>query len=483
MVIRRYRILDGLFFFRHSSHSDFEIKCALRGIAKYMPWMRKVWVFGDKPSFLSVDRSVIEHVPHEYVARVGKYRTPITNFFMMYYLSSLIPELDFEYLWFCDDFFTVGELSIEDARKDRYIVDMDQAKRQTGLWNESLWRTYDFLKRLGYTRYNFEIHAPTYLSKKRVFDAYCDFRDFVTQDRWYGMLGPTAILNHAVTTAQSDLVQRDREGRWLGYYGDAPAYDTLLKKAEGKTFLNFDDRSLTEDVRRYLSELFPDPCKYETPTATTAQGAAIHSDVGDWYPPIVLPSRAAFPEMLNELGLVGEGVEVGTLVGKYAEVILDKWTGNCLHCVDPWEESGDKYFDRNNLVQDRHDQNYETAITRLQRFGERCQLHRLASIEAASRFRTHSLDFVYLDARHYYDAVIQDIEAWFPKVRPGGILAGHDYLDGVLPSGQFGVKSAVDDWAAKHGYRVACTGENVWRSWLIRLPDDADAGMASDTQA
>jgi predicted O-methyltransferase YrrM len=42
-------------------------------------------------------------------------------------------------------------------------------------------------------------------------------------------------------------------------------------------------------------------------------------------------------------------------------------------------------------------------------------------------FRDQSLDFVFIDADHRYDAVVADVRAWKSKVKPGGILAGHDY--------------------------------------------------------
>jgi len=411
----------------------------------------------------------------------------------MCYLSSLIPDLDYEYMWFCyeymwfcDDFFPIGDLSIEDARKDRYIVDMDNATRATGLWNESLWRTYDFLKRLGYTRYNFETHAPTYFTRKRVFEAYCDFKDFVTQDRWYGMLGPTAILNHAVSSGPSDLVQRGPEGRWAGFYGEIPPFEEFLKRVDSKTFLNCDDRSLTEEVRQYLKDLFPEPCRYEKVIPSVEQDSELsnpRTSVRDFreFPEVILPDRSSLSEYFNELGFDGEGVEIGVLRGGHSEKILDKWNGRKLHCIDPWSDSTDDgvYVDRNNVNQARHDKNFDTATEVLARFGDRCEIHRMTSVDAIELFEDRSLDFVYIDARHYREAVVEDLDSWFPKVRAGGILSGHDYFDGTVPSGHFEVKSAVDTRAEARGLKVQCTGENVWRSWIIRLPklmtDDVDS--------
>lgn len=62
------------------------------------------------------------------------------------------------------------------------------------------------------------------------------------------------------------------------------------------------------------------------------------------------------------------------------------------------------------------------------------------SWDAASHFEDKSLDFVFLDADHVYESISKDIEAWLPKIKPGGILAGHDYVP-IHP----GVIQAVDE--------------------------------------
>jgi hypothetical protein len=233
----------------------------------YAPYIRKVWVFGDRPAFLSDDASVIEHVPHSYITRSGSFRTPVTNFFLLLYLSSLIPDLDHEYLFFCDDFYLLRPLEMADARKVRYLQDLSQAKnRGRGVWRESLWRTYDLLRRLCYSGYNFETHTPTYFRRRWVFKAYCEFRDFVTEDRWYGMLGPTAILNHAYRQHRMPLVHLETEGSRAGFWGKPPADpQTVVEACRGKAFLNFDDEAFGPVLHRYLAQEFPAPSRYERP--------------------------------------------------------------------------------------------------------------------------------------------------------------------------------------------------------------------------
>lgn len=49
----------------------------------------------------------------------------------------------------------------------------------------------------------------------------------------------------------------------------------------------------------------------------------------------------------------------------------------------------------------------------------------MESVEAAKEFT--AVDFVFIDASHEYDDVIADIQSWYPKIKKGGVLAGHDY--------------------------------------------------------
>ena len=65
---------------------------------------------------------------------------------------------------------------------------------------------------------------------------------------------------------------------------------------------------------------------------------------------------------------------------------------------------------------------------------------RMESLDAASEFEDGSLDFVFIDASHDYENVIADIVAWYPKVKEGGVISGHDY-----PTWE-GVKKAVNEY-------------------------------------
>jgi hypothetical protein len=83
-----------------------------------------------------------------------------------------------------------------------------------------------------------------------------------------------------------------------------------------------------------------------------------------------------------------------------------------------------------------------------------CTLIKDYSVEASKQFKNGQLDFVYIDANHYYDYVMQDLIAWRPKIRKGGILSGHDYFKSRRPGSTLSVVQAVDDYAKFHNIKV-----------------------------
>jgi hypothetical protein len=94
----------------------------------------------------------------------------------------------------------------------------------------------------------------------------------------------------------------------------------------------------------------------------------------------------------------------------------------------------------------------------------------MPSLEAAKRYRNRSLDFVYIDGDHAYEAVKADILAWSRKIREGGVLAGHDYSSdwpGVVQavSEVFGkqVKVLGDTWHTRKNRK-----RELFATWLRR---------------
>lgn len=179
-------------------------------------------------------------------------------------------------------------------------------------------------------------------------------------------------------------------------------------------------------------------------------------------------TRTELPIILNKRGLTGKGVEVGVWKGQFSDFLLQEWKGEKLYSVDPWKNfSADEYIDEMNIKQFEFDEIYNDVVQLLSKYGKRSEIIRDVSVNAALQFGNHSLDFVYLDGRHHYEGVKEDIECWFPKVKPNGIICGHDYLNTVIGETQFGVKQAVDEFAAAKGFKVLVTNRDEFPSWFI----------------
>lgn len=180
------------------------------------------------------------------------------------------------------------------------------------------------------------------------------------------------------------------------------------------------------------------------------------------------------------------GIEIGSLSGNYAKEILNIYDGKLI-LVDIWNKVVDNtYIDSSNQI--NYKQVYTECIDNIQGHENRCFMFRIDSQNASSFFTDESFDFVYIDANHSYESVKKDIELWYPKVRKGGILSGHDYLmidwyvdnffapngkdryiygsNGTY-NGEFGVNPAVDEFCKQNNYTLNLTTDEWYGSWFI----------------
>lgn len=138
-------------------------------------------------------------------------------------------------------------------------------------------------------------------------------------------------------------------------------------------------------------------------------------------------------------------VECGVAEGRYSEELM-RWPiqVDLLYLVDAWKTlpgAGDGAF-----PQEWHDRNYRICVERMAQFKDRVVILRGLSTVMVNHIPDASLDLAYIDAAHDYNGAVADIRAYWAKVKPGGVLAGHDYLE---PS--YGVNRAANEFAAGHG--------------------------------
>lgn len=141
------------------------------------------------------------------------------------------------------------------------------------------------------------------------------------------------------------------------------------------------------------------------------------------------------------------GAELGVRRGDFSKAILESNTSVKLILVDIWQ--GLPEFGMLNVEGERYDQmeaNYQTCLLNVSSFNDRVTIIRRLTTEAASYVEDNSLDFVFIDATHTYDALLKDILAWKNKIKPNGMICGHDYHPFFDNGGMIrGVKEAFGD--------------------------------------
>ncbi len=158
----------------------------------------------------------------------------------------------------------------------------------------------------------------------------------------------------------------------------------------------------------------------------------------------------------------GVFVEVGSFLGRSTAYLADavRRSGKSvtLYAVDTWEGADDITGRMAGEMQQDGFPLYERFVANVAACGLTRYVRpvRCDSVAAADRFADGSVDFVFIDADHSCEAVYADIAAWWPKVKPGGVIAGHDY-------DERGVKTAVD---AVFGPGHATS----LRSWAYTMP-------------
>jgi len=175
--------------------------------------------------------------------------------------------------------------------------------------------------------------------------------------------------------------------------------------------------------------------------------------------------------------------EVGVQAGAHAVIILRYWPLlKKFYLVDLWKHQKN-YRVLANVDDEAHEERYRTALERLDPWKKKTIFLRGYSTTMAEQIEADTLDFVCLDARHDYYGCTEDLEAYWPKLRRGGVLSGHDYCTArevknqdwsVGCSGERhpgAVKGAVDDFAFHRNLQVVVGyREALFNTWAFLKP-------------
>ena len=132
-----------------------------------------------------------------------------------------------------------------------------------------------------------------------------------------------------------------------------------------------------------------------------------------------------YREMVKRFPSGSKFVEIGSWKGKssafMAVEIANSGKQIDFYCVDTFEGS----VEHQNNPELPH--LYNIFKNNMKPLEEYYQDMKMTSMEAVQKFDDQSLDFVFIDGSHEYEDIKNDIISWLPKVKKGGILAGHDY--------------------------------------------------------
>ena len=174
------------------------------------------------------------------------------------------------------------------------------------------------------------------------------------------------------------------------------------------------------------------------------------------------------------LKIVEVGVETGAYLDIYypqLESITEKF-----YLVDMWQYEGnedfvDKYSggNYNNELEKGYDR-----VKRLYGDNPKVQMCKGSSEDWAEKFEDGFFDYLYLDADHSKKSVLADLKSWYPKVKNGGIIAGHDvYCDQNNAFREhFDVEGALAEFFSEElQENIHLTNEYAYRTWIYLKPE------------
>lgn len=155
--------------------------------------------------------------------------------------------------------------------------------------------------------------------------------------------------------------------------------------------------------------------------------------------------------LLNRQQLLGKMkknsvvAEIGVDEGKFSQLIYKKVKPQKFHLIDMW--GSDRFHDgKFKAVKDYFAEEIEE---------EAVQIHKTMSTKAARDFEDGYFDWIYIDTDHSYETTRDELQLYAPKMKPGGIMAGHDYRMGNWQSMyRYGVIEAVHEFCVKQNWEI-----------------------------
>ena len=165
-------------------------------------------------------------------------------------------------------------------------------------------------------------------------------------------------------------------------------------------------------------------------------------------------------------------MEIGVDRGKFSSQIFNALNPKKLVLVDPFATMTDPISQADYYPTIHHRTLYSTEISYIhvsdifasEIKSKKVVIDRNLSTDALANYKDKTFDFIYIDACHIYESVKWDLENYIKKVKKGGYIGGHDYINHAA----FGVIKAVDEFCADNGYEIILlVQEGMCGDWLL----------------
>ncbi|MDP2175485.1 MAG: class I SAM-dependent methyltransferase [Bacteroidota bacterium] len=150
-------------------------------------------------------------------------------------------------------------------------------------------------------------------------------------------------------------------------------------------------------------------------------------------------------EMLTLLPKNCTVAELGVNRGDFSKKILDTCQPQKFHIIDVW--SSDRYHrGLQKIVEER----FEKEISSGQ-----IEINLGYSTDVVNQFQDSYFDWIYIDTDHSYEVTRDELEKYRNKIKPGGIIAGHDFIVGYWRDMvRYGVIEAVYEFCVKYDWEI-----------------------------
>jgi predicted O-methyltransferase YrrM len=146
-------------------------------------------------------------------------------------------------------------------------------------------------------------------------------------------------------------------------------------------------------------------------------------------------------------------VELGSFAGESTAIFASQSHIAKVYAIDPWMNGHENFYEMEKVE--------KSFDGRIKPYGDKVIKHKMTGDEALHFFEDESIDLVYIDAVHTYDAVKNDIQKWLPKIKKTGFISGHDWQIGQ-------VRKAIIEILGEPHKRF------VDNSWVFKVSDMGD---------